>query len=80
MAGFGVAACSVGDQLYICGSEGVVYCLSDDGKKWESIGKLAMPRFFHQLVPDGSTGLIAIGGATEKGHLADSERIKVTRR
>jgi hypothetical protein len=77
MAGFGVAACNVGDRLYVCGSEGVAYSLSEDGKKWELAGKLANPRFFHQLVPDGSTGLFAIGGATEKGHLADSERISV---
>jgi N-acetylneuraminic acid mutarotase/uncharacterized GH25 family protein len=77
MAGFGVAACSIGGRLYVGGSEGVVYRLSKDGKKWESVGKLTNPRFFHQLVPDGSTGLIAIGGATEKGHLADSERIGV---
>ncbi|HEY4233653.1 MAG TPA: hypothetical protein VGM76_09510 [Lacipirellulaceae bacterium] len=79
MAGFGVAACSIDGQLFVCGSEGIVYRLNDDGSKWDEVGRLAKPRFFHQLVPDGSRALLVIGGATEKGHLADSERIGLSR-
>jgi uncharacterized GH25 family protein len=77
MAGFGVAAGSSGGKLYVCGLGGIVYRLSNDGSKWEDVARLATPRFFHQLVPDGRGNLLAIGGASEKGHLADSERIRL---
>jgi N-acetylneuraminic acid mutarotase len=76
MAGFGVAAGGSGGALYVCGLGGTVYRLGDDGSKWEDIARLTTPRFFHQLVPDGRDSLLAIGGASEKGHLADTERIR----
>jgi hypothetical protein len=79
MAGFGVAACSANAELYVCGSEGIVYRLNDGGSKWDKVARLTKPRFFHQLVRDGSRNLLVIGGATEKGHLADSERISLAR-
>jgi uncharacterized GH25 family protein len=79
MAGFGVAACSLNGQLYVCGSEGVVYRLNDEASKWDKAARLSTPRFFHQLVPGRADNLLVIGGATEKGHLADSEQISLTR-
>lgn len=78
MAGFGTSAWNLAGDLYVCGSEGTVYRLSDEGRSWEPAGKVTTPRFFHQLVPDGATGLLVIGGATEKGHLATSELILIT--
>jgi N-acetylneuraminic acid mutarotase len=78
MAGFGVSAWNIGDKLYVCGCEGVVYRLSDDGDSWEKIAKLAKPRFFHRLLPAGPNKLIVVGGATSDGHIADVELIDVS--
>jgi N-acetylneuraminic acid mutarotase len=79
MAGFGVAACSVDGKLYVCGNEGSVYRLSEDGSKWDEVARVGTPRFFHQLLPASASDLLMIGGATMKGHLADSELIRLAR-
>lgn len=77
MAGFGVSAWNLRGRLCASGSDGVVYLLADDGKSWESVARLARPRFFHRLLPADPETLVAVGGATEDGHLANVEVIRV---
>jgi hypothetical protein len=77
MAGFGVSACTLDDDLYVCGLRGVLYRLGDTGSAWEDAGKLETPRFFHQLVPGPDGSLLAVAGASTNGHIATIERIDI---
>jgi hypothetical protein len=77
MAGFGLSAWNLDGELYVSGMAGVVYRLSDSGSEWEEVTRKAHGRFFHQLVPAVDSGLLAIGGASREGHLADIEWIDV---
>lgn len=78
MNGFGSAALAVDGKLYATGMDGNVYLLSADGKSWNSLGKLAHPRFFHRLVDGGDKSLLAIAGASmQEGHFASTERFSV---
>jgi N-acetylneuraminic acid mutarotase len=75
MRGFGVSAWSLGGQIYVSGADGIVLRLADDESKWESVGKLDRPRFFHRLLPADNASLLAVAGASmDDGHLADIER------
>ncbi len=76
LAGFGVSAWNLNGRLYVCGFGGILHRLNDAGSAWEEAGRMVTPRFFHQLVPGGNC-LLAVGGASRKGHLADIERIEV---
>lgn len=78
MNGFGSAALAVDGKLYATGMDGNVYLLSADGKAWESLGKLAHPRFFHRLVDGGANSLLAVAGASmEEGHFDSIERFSI---
>jgi N-acetylneuraminic acid mutarotase len=78
MNGFGSAALAVDGKLYATGMDGNVYLLSADGKAWESLGKLAHPRFFHRLVDGGENSLLAVAGASmEEGHFDSIERFSI---
>jgi N-acetylneuraminic acid mutarotase len=77
MAGFGVSAWNLDGDLYVCGLPGVLYRLDTSGSAWGEAGKLETPRFFHQLVPGPHGSLLAVGGASENGHVATIERIDV---
>jgi uncharacterized GH25 family protein len=76
-AGFGVSAWNLNGELYISGLRGVVYRLNASGSEWEEVARQARGRFFHQLVPAPGGGLLAVGGASREGHLADIEWISV---
>ena len=73
MNGFGVSAWNLGGQLYVSGSNGVVYRLDRPKGNWQSVGQLKQPRFFHRLVSNRDDVLIAIGGASSIGHLDSIE-------
>ena len=75
MNGFGASAWNNGSGLFASGSNGIVYRLSDDGGRWIEAARLAEPRFFHQLVPTEDGDLLALGGASRKGHLTLVERV-----
>jgi hypothetical protein len=79
MQGFGVAAWNHAGQLYVSGSDGLVYRLNDADDQWEQVATLAQPRFFHRLVALPFSGLFAVGGASASGHLSDAESIEPTR-
>jgi hypothetical protein len=76
-SGFGVSAWNLDGKLYVSGLRGSVYRLNDAGSAWEEVARLARGRFFHQLVPTEHGGLLAVGGASRDGHLADIEWIDV---
>jgi N-acetylneuraminic acid mutarotase len=78
MAGFGGSACTLDGQIYASGLRGIVYRLNDSGSAWEEAARLDKPRFFHQLLPAGDGVLLAVAGATRKGHLADIELVDVS--
>ena len=79
MNGFGISAWNLNGKLLVSGTDGRVHCLSKDGTKWETAGKLATPRFFHQLVPAPQAHhLLAVGGASmKKGHLTNIEVVSL---
>ncbi len=77
MNGFGASAWNNGDTLLVSGSNGVIYQLSKDGRAWEEAAQLTEPRFFHQLVPANDDEILAMGGASMKGHLTEIERIRL---
>jgi N-acetylneuraminic acid mutarotase len=79
MVGFGVSACNLEGRLYASGLRGVVYRLNESASAWEEAGRLVKGRFFHQLLPASNAQLLAIGGASRDGHLADAELIEVDR-
>ena len=74
--GFGLSAWNLDGVLYAGGMEGVLYRLSSDLSAWEKADEFATRRFFHQLVPDGRGGLLAVAGAsTHVGHTGTIERL-----
>jgi uncharacterized GH25 family protein len=77
MAGFGLSAWNLNGQLYASGMSGQVLRLNETATKWEKAARLQTGRFFHQLVPSPEGGLLAVGGASRDGHLADIELIDV---
>lgn len=77
MAGFGVSAWNLDERLYASGMSGRVLRLNKAGTKWEEVAQLQTGRFFHQLVPAGDGGLLAVGGASHEGHIAGIEWIDV---
>jgi Kelch motif len=77
LAGFGGSAWNLNGRLFVSGLRGIVYRLNDVGSAWEEVACKARGRFFHQLVPGPGGGLLAIGGASRTGHLADIEWIDV---
>ena len=77
MNGFGTTAWSLGGNLYVSGMDGDVFQLDKENEAWKKAGKLHTPRFFHRLLPDGNGGLLAIGGASRKGHLKSIEQVKL---
>ena len=80
MDGFGISAWNLDGKLYASGTQDSLFRLSDDGKTWEPIAELAQPRFFHRLLPGKPGVLLAVGGASEEGHLADIEELSPKRR
>jgi hypothetical protein len=77
IAGFGVSAWNLDGRLYASGIQGIVWRLNEDGSAWEEAARMGRKRFFHQLVSAGDGGLLAVGGASHEGHIADIEWIDV---
>lgn len=72
LQGFGVSACSLDGQLFVSGWDGKLLCWQDDQQQWAEVSSWKQGRFFHQLI--GHRGqILAIGGASRAGHLANTE-------
>jgi uncharacterized GH25 family protein len=76
-AGFGVSAWNLAGRLYASGLSGRVMRLDDSGSAWKEVARMKTGRFFHQLLPGGDGGLLAVGGASSEGHIADIEWVDV---
>lgn len=77
MEGFGSAALGAKAGLIVSTGSGSVYRLSDDGAAWELIGALKQPRMFHRLVEASNGDLVAVGGTSRSGKVAEVERFRV---
>lgn len=60
--GFGCSAFACDGLLYVSTLSGSLQRLSKDGARWELVGQLDHPRFFHRMLPLRDARLIAIGG------------------
>ncbi|MGC3970296.1 MAG: kelch repeat-containing protein [Pirellulales bacterium] len=79
MAGFGTSALAVDGKLYATTMDGNVCRLSDDGSKWDVVGKLQTPRFFHRILPGKDASLLIVAGASHMhGHLDSIERFPLS--
>jgi N-acetylneuraminic acid mutarotase len=78
-AGFATGSFDAGGHLYVTGSSGVVYRLSQDGTAWEVADRLLFPRMFLRLLPLSSDRLIALGGtgSSGSGRLAVVESLRL---
>jgi len=77
--GFGCAVCVTGGWLYVSPEGGKLYRTGADARAWTECGKLAKPRYFHQLIPLDETHLMAIGGTTGGQPMDDVEIVTVER-
>ncbi len=72
LQGFGVAAASRRDRVFMSQADGRVHSLGAGAEAWEHVTTLADRRFMHRLAPFGD-GLLAVGGSWLAGHLATIE-------
>ncbi|MBY0513318.1 MAG: hypothetical protein K2P78_05340 [Gemmataceae bacterium] len=71
--GFTPAAAALDGHLYLSPADGTLYRLAGD--KWEPAGSLKTPRFVHRVVPIGGGKLLALGGASKGGNVAETEAV-----
>ena len=64
MEGFGNSSFAWGDRLVATTMSGSIQQLSADGSRWEVIGQLRHPRFFHRQLITPAGDLIVVGGAS----------------
>jgi N-acetylneuraminic acid mutarotase len=76
-AGFATSSFATGGNLYVTGSSGVVYRLSEAGDAWEVETRLLFPRNFLRLLPIAEDRLIALGGTGPGGRTAVVESLRV---
>ena len=72
LQGFGVAAASHGQRVFVSQADGRVYSLAAGAESWEPVATLDDRRFMHRLVPVGKH-MLAVGGSWLAGHLATIE-------
>ena len=66
LAGFGSAACTLHNQVFVTSYDGSLRTLNDAGDAWVTCGKLDTSRFFHQMLPLSSDSLLVVAGANMK--------------
>lgn len=76
--GFGASGTACHGQLVVSGMDGVVLTLDADASSWSPVGRLALPRFFHRMVPVSESTVACIAGATEGGHIRWTEYFDLT--
>ncbi|RCS46411.1 DUF3386 family protein [Bremerella cremea] len=78
-SGFATSSFATGDHLYVAGSSGIVYRLSEDGNQWEIATRLMFPRMFLRLLPVSADRLLAVGGISSVGgRMAVVESVNVS--
>lgn len=79
MIGFGNSSFAVGNSLYVTAIDGNIQRLSQDGTKWEVIGKTPTARIFHRLLPVDDSRLLVVGGTnTKTGKFREIELLTVS--
>lgn len=63
MEGFGASAFAVGNRLCVSTRNGQLLSLQAGADKWETLGNLKHPRFFHRLLAGIHQDVIVIGGS-----------------
>ncbi|PQO27329.1 hypothetical protein C5Y96_17450 [Blastopirellula marina] len=77
-SGFATSSFATGGHLYVTGSSGILYRLSEDGTAWEVETRLMYPRMFLRLLPVSENRLLAVGGTSMLGgRLATIESVPV---
>jgi hypothetical protein len=74
--GFGPAACTLGDDLYVSVADGSLYRLDDDARQWIRVATTT-PRIVHRAVSLGDRVLV-LGGADKGRNLDLIESAAVT--
>ncbi len=80
-AGIGFSAASLEGAVYASGASGRVYRLQAGADAWTTVGELAFPRFFHQMVSQGNERILFVGGIPGDHHgarIAHVEALSVT--
>lgn len=78
MDGFGTAAVSMNNQIYVSNISGKVMRLAERGEKWENVSELEVGRFFHQMLPLSQEKLLIIAGANMSvGRFDDCEAVTI---
>jgi len=73
MKAFGCAAVSLDENFMVSTYDGEVFRLSDDAKNWQLVHRLNNGRFFHQMLPIGSSRFALFGGS----HMEQGPQLKV---
>ena len=73
MKGFGCSAIAQAGRIHFSGMKGELHSLDAADSQWTLTGRLGNPRFFHRLLPAGSTHLVAAGGEDTEGKRNDLE-------
>lgn len=76
MQGFAPSAYDVEGRLYASGADGLLYRLDEGGAAWEVVGKLAMPRITHRLLPGLGGELLAVGGNVAGKPVREIEQLR----
>lgn len=76
--GFGSSAFACHGSLYVTTISGSIQRLAADGSRWEYVGQLANPRFFHRMLPWGNQKLVIAGGGNmSTGKIIELELLSV---
>ena len=78
MAGFGAASFECNGQLYVSSLGGFVHQLSEDGSQWLTVAEMKPARFFHRMLPTGTSRMLLLGGANmEIGKFTNIDAVKI---
>lgn len=73
--GFTPAVCTSAGKVYASPQDGKLYRLSQKSDAWQEVGVLETKRLVHRIVPMGDRGVLALGGASRDGNVAQVEAI-----
>ncbi len=63
LAGFGSAACTINDDVFVTAYDGVLRKLRADRSGWDEVYEMPTGRFFHQMLALDSQNLLVVAGA-----------------
>jgi hypothetical protein len=76
--GFGASAFACDGAVYITTLSGAIQRLPRGADRWQYLGQLEHPRFFHRLLPWGEERLVVVGGGNmTTGKVVELELLSV---